>query len=265
MISLKSLSFSYGKKEILEQIDLKIDKGDFLGILGPNGSGKSTLLKLINGILNPTYGSVTIKGRDVREYSTRQRARLLSYIPQNVPVYFPFSVYETVMAGRFPYIGYLGQGSEKDKEVVLRAMELVEISDIAHRKLTELSGGERQRVAIATCLAQDSEILLLDEPVSNLDIYYQKQILNLLKSLNQEHGKTIVMAVHDINMAYGFCNKSLFLKQGRIAFNGPTKEIMREDVIETVYDTTVVVFEDRGSKVFVPDYTLAQGRVLVDS
>ncbi len=213
MIKLENVNFSYNNREVLKDINLTIQEGELIGILGPNGSGKTTLLKVLAGILHPKAGKVLIKGKFIKHYKDRERAKLVGYVPQYIPSYFQFTVYEAVMSGRYPHLGPFNIYSNQDKEVVERSMELVDVHHISNRKLTDISSGERQRVAIAACLAQDTDIILLDEPISNLDIHYQRKILNTLYSLNKEHQKTIIIVFHDINMAFRFCDKIFFLKK----------------------------------------------------
>ena len=254
MIDMKNLSFSYGNKKVLDKINLSVHPGDFLGILGPNGSGKTTLIKLMNGFLPPDHGEILIKGRALKSYSARDLALLVSYVPQEIPVLFPYTVTEVVMSGRFPHIGPLGRESQRDMEIVARAMETARLNDLADKKMTDLSGGERQRATIAACFAQETEIILLDEPVSALDIRFQKEILNLVSSFNREEGRTVVMAIHDLNTAYRFCNRVVFLQNGSVAFSGETGAVMRQDVIEKVYDTRVLISENRDGRIFIPDF-----------
>lgn len=254
MIEIKNLSFSYGNKKVLDKINLSVHPGDFIGILGPNGSGKTTLIKLMNGFLAPNQGKILINGQPLKHYSVKNLARLISYVPQEIPVLFPYTVTEVIMSGRFPYISHLGRESQKDIEIVAKAMEAAHLNDLADKKMTELSGGERQRATIAACLAQETAIILLDEPVSALDIRFQKEILNLVSSFNSKEGKIVIMAIHDLNMAYRFCNQIVFLRNGCVAFSGETKAVMRQDVIEKVYDTRVLISENRDGRIFIPDF-----------
>lgn len=240
MLQLEKVSFRYNYKEVLNDINLTIKKEEIIGILGPNGSGKTTLLKVLAGILRPQSGKVFIYKKPITEYKPRDRAKLIGFVPQYMSVYFPFTVYETILSGRFPYLGPFNVLSKQDKEAVEKAIELTGIEHIADRKLTEISTGELQRVAIATCLAQDTKILLLDEPVSNLDINYQTKILNILYSLNKTQKKTIVIVFHDINMAIRFCQRIFFLKKGKIVYEVDSPEKIREDIIEDIFDTSII-------------------------
>ena len=253
MIKLERIYFRYHNKEVLKDINLNVKKGEIIGILGPNGSGKTTLLKVLAGILHPQSGKILINNTPLTHYKHRDRAKLIGFVPQHIPAYFPFTVYETILSGRFPYLGPFNILSKHDREAVEKAIELTGIEHIANRKLTEISSGELQRVAIAVCLAQDTEILLLDEPISNLDINYQRRILNALYSLNEKHKKTIVMVFHDINMAIRFCQKLFFLKKGKIVYAVDSPSKIREDVIEDIFDTAIIVFETQNSKIFLPD------------
>ncbi|GAB6161968.1 hypothetical protein JCM12298_11270 [Desulfothermus naphthae] len=253
MIQLEKVSFRYNYKDVLRDISLTIKKEEIVGILGPNGSGKTTLLKVLSGILSPHSGKIFINKKPITQYKPRDRAKLIGFVPQYMPVYFPFTVYETILSGRFPYLGPFNILSKQDKEAVEKAIELTEIEHIADRKLTEISTGELQRVAIATCFAQDTEILLLDEPVSNLDINYQTKVLNILYSLNKTQKKTIVIVFHDINMAIRFCQRIFFLKKGKIVYEVDSPEKIREDIIEDIFDTSIILFESKTSKIFLPD------------
>jgi iron complex transport system ATP-binding protein len=240
-LKVDNLSYKYDELEILEEISFAINQGDFLGLIGPNGSGKSTLLKNINSILKPDKGKVYLDDYDLQELSNKEMAKKLAVVPQNTNVNFNFTVKEIVLMGRAPYISRFKNESEEDFEIAWEAMRLTNVDGLANRSINQLSGGERQRVILARSLAQQPEILLLDEPTSNLDINYQLEIMNLLKKLNCDHDLTLLIILHDLNLASEYCDKLILLKEGKIYAFGSPEEIITEENIEEVYGSRVIV------------------------
>lgn len=211
-----------------------------VGLLGPNGVGKSTLLKTINRILPQEQGSVKVYQRDVAELTIRELARTMSYVPQSTHGAFPMSVVDVIVMGRMPYIGMNITAEDKDK--VFEALQLLELEKLAFKNINELSGGERQRVLIARSLAQNPQVLLLDEPTSNLDVKHQIETLNTLTKIIKKQQLIAIIAIHDINLATMFCDRLLLLKDRRIFSQGRSNEVISRSNLQEVYelDTDIV-------------------------
>jgi iron complex transport system ATP-binding protein len=241
LLRAENCSYSYGHVRALDHISMEFEQGGFYGLLGPNGSGKSTLLRLLTGTFIPGEGEIYIKGKPLSRTRRRDLARLIAFVPQDFHMDFPFTVSEIVMMGRFSYQGLLGRGSERDLQAVSMAMELTRTKELADRPVTNLSGGELQRVVLAQALAQESEILLLDEPTSHLDIKFQLEILELLKELKRSMGLTIISSLHDLNLASLYCHHLFFMKKGRLITHGPVEEVFTEEIITGVFDAPVKI------------------------
>lgn len=211
-IQLKDVTFGYDPAHpVLDHISLMVPNGTFLALVGPNGAGKSTLINLLAGLLKPQSGVLSIDGIDLGTYPRGQLARKVAVVRQEFVPAFGFSVVETVMMARTPYYSQLGFETEADREIVADALDLTDTAQFASRPLADLSGGERQRVFIARALAQDTPILLLDEPTSFLDLRHQVGTYDLLKSIQCDKGRTIIAITHDINLAAQYCDQALLL------------------------------------------------------
>ena len=235
------VGFSYNGERVLHNVTFDVQPREFVGLIGPNGSGKSTMLKLIDGILSPQEGTIHIHGVPVRQMARDALARIIAVVPQESPMIFPFTVQEVILMGRAPHLGKWRFEGEKDFAVVHRAMEMTETLYLAGRSMNRLSGGERQRVLIARALAQEPQLMLLDEPTAFLDIRHQVEFFNLIKLLNTDQGLTVLAVTHDINLASLYCNRIILLKEGRIEANGRPGEVITEDHIQSVYKTPVTV------------------------
>ncbi len=244
MIDLRSISFRYRQDWVLQDISFKIDRGEFIGVIGPNGSGKSTLLKTLCRLHSPQKGEILLDHVLLKEMSQREIARKIAVVPQEAYSLFPFRVIEIVLMGRSPYLKTLMFEGPNDLEVAKRAMDWTEIFAISERFIDELSGGERKRVFIARALAQEPEVILLDEPTANLDIHHQLDFLNLILNLNREKGMTIIMASHDLNIASEYCDRLILLQKGRIYKMGSPREVITRQNIEEVYGCEVWVDEN---------------------
>ncbi|MCL1972690.1 MAG: ABC transporter ATP-binding protein [Endomicrobia bacterium] len=241
MIEIKNIHAGYSKKEILKNIDCSIAKGSFAGIIGRNGAGKSTLLKVLCGLLKPFSGQIFINGHDVYASSKKILSKTVSFMPQNIETNFPFTVEEFVMLGRYPYMNIFKIPSQKDYAAVNEVLKFAGADVFAKRYINELSGGEKQRVLIAQTIAQETDIIIFDEPTSHLDIGSQADILNILRVLNKKYGKTIVVTLHDLNAAGEFCDFLILMEEGSIRNTGHPEKVLNYKDIEQVYKTTVVV------------------------
>lgn len=239
MIEVNSVSFRYHKAWVLENISFRAEKGEFIGVIGPNGSGKTTLLKMLYRLLAPQKGEILLESVPMKKMDRADIAKRIAVVAQETHLLFPFTVLETVLMGRSPYLGNLMFESEKDLEAAKKAMEWTNILPFSERPLDELSGGERKRVFIARALAQEPEVMLLDEPTANLDIHHQIDFLDLILTLNRERGLTIVMASHDMNMASEFCDRLILLRRGRIYQMGTPGKVITRENIENVYGCEV--------------------------
>jgi iron complex transport system ATP-binding protein len=241
MIEVNSIFFRYLEDWVLQDVSFQVGKGEFIGVIGPNGSGKTTLLKILYRLLSPQRGEVLFERVPLKKMSQRDIAKRIAVVAQETYPVFPFRVIEIVLMGRSPYLGHLMFESEKDLEIAKKAMEWTEILPISERPIDELSGGERKRVFIARALAQEPEVILLDEPTANLDIHHQIEFLDFILALNRERGLTIIMASHDLNLASEFCDRLILLQKGEIFKIGSPKEVITRENIERVYGCGVWV------------------------
>jgi iron complex transport system ATP-binding protein len=241
MIEVDSIFFRYHQDWVLQDVSFQLRKGEFVGVIGPNGSGKTTLLKILYRLLSPQQGQVFFDRLSLKEMSRGEIAKKIAVVAQETYPAFPFRAIEMVLMGRSPYLGHLMFESPKDLEIAKKAMEWTETLPISQRPIDELSGGERKRVYIARALAQEPEMILLDEPTSNLDIHHQVEFLDLVLSLNREKGLTILMASHDLNLASEYCDRLIFLQNGKIYKMGSPEEVMTRENIEKVYGCEVWV------------------------
>ena len=239
MIEVDSISFRYHEDWVLQDVSFRVEKGEFVGVIGPNGSGKTTLLKILYRLLLPQKGEILFELVSMKKMDRADIAKRIAVVAQETHLLFPFSVLETVLMGRSPYLGHLMFESERDLEIAKRAMDLTNILSFSERPMDELSGGERKRVFIARALAQEPEVMLLDEPTANLDIHHQIDFLDLILTLNRERGLTIVMASHDMNIASEFCDRLILLQGGRIYKMGTPEEVITKENIESVYGCEV--------------------------
>ncbi|MGC8979183.1 ABC transporter ATP-binding protein [Caldisericum sp.] len=245
MLRIDNLSTGYEAKEVLKEINLEFSKGFIYAILGPNGSGKSTLLRTIDRILKPKTGTVYLGDIDIRNLSTRDIAKRIAYLPQYSNSTPYISVFEAVLLGRKPYIAF--EPSEKDLDVVEKIIKDFGLTDFAFRKINELSGGEVQKVLIARALTQEPEVLLLDEPVNHLDPKNQIEILQLLRKLTKKLNLITIIVLHDLNLAIGFADYFIFMKNGKIYHMGDSS-IIEPTLLKNVYDINVKIIEVEGRK-----------------
>ena len=247
-IKLITGKLEYNKFDALKDISFEVDTGDMLAIIGQNGSGKSTLLKCMNRILKINQGSIEINERSLSAISPAKLSQIMAYIPQTEEARTGLTVFDTVLLGRKPYIS--GKPSAHDLEFVSELLFRLELEEEAMRTINTLSGGQQQRVFIARALAQQPSILLLDEPIANLDIYHQMKVMKLLRQLSAE-GITVIITIHDINMAARFCNKALMLKQGMVFASGDQSVYVSAN-IEYLYDIEVEVVRYKDNICIMP-------------
>lgn len=238
------MSYVYGQRRkvhALDGVSIAVPRGEIVALLGPNGSGKSTLLRTLSGTVRPSSGRVFLEEKDVHAIPVRERARRIAFVPQQVRVDFPFTVREVVMMGRAPYQGRLGLEHGRDETVVDEAMRRMRVHDLAARRMNQLSGGEAQRVMLAQALAQEADVLLLDEPTSHLDINFQAEIMDLLAALNAERHLTVLLSLHDLNLAMLYCHRVFLLRAGRLHAEGAPAQVITDTAVHEVYGAHVRV------------------------
>jgi iron complex transport system ATP-binding protein len=246
-LGLESVAFAYGRTPILAGMNLAIAQGSITGLLGPNGSGKTTLVRLASAALRPAAGRIALFGDDIASMPARERARRVAVVPQETHPVFEFTVDEIVRMGRTPHLGLLGLEGPRDRRIAREAMELCEVALLAGRPFRALSGGERQRVLLARALAQEARLLLLDEPTAFLDLKHRLAVYALLGQLHREHGLTVVVVSHDINLAARHCDRLVLLRCGAVAADGTPADVLRAEPIRSVYEVEVEVRTDPSS------------------
>jgi iron complex transport system ATP-binding protein len=240
LIEARSLVFSAAEKRIIDGISISVKRGEFVGLVGPNGAGKSTLLRLLIGVLPPAAGEILLEGRRLQAIRLRERARKVSYLSQETTTVFPYPVLDILLMGRYPFLGRFRRESESDLEKARRALAYVGLAGFEERYFNELSGGERQLVLFAKILVQEAELLLLDEPTSNLDIKHQNLFFSMASELTREK-KAVVAAVHNLDIASQYCSRLILVHRGRVAAEGRPEAVLRSDRLDAVYETRTVV------------------------
>ncbi len=240
MIRVHNLSVSFGDVQALHNVNLTVERGEIVGLVGPNGAGKTTLLGAINGLVEPTTGTVLIDGDDVSGLSARELARRVATVPQETSLSFAFPVREVVAMGRTPYRSRFERVSETDRTHTERAMERTDIARFADRSIEEISGGERQRVVLARALCQNAQALVLDEPTASLDIDHQIRTLSLVREFVAE-GRAALCAIHDLSLAARFCGKLVLLAHGKVLAAGTPETVLTEEHIERAFGTSAAV------------------------
>lgn len=244
ILQFSGVSFSYHEdRPFIDEISFSISNGEFIGLLGANGSGKSTILKLASGILRPSRGAIDLWNKPVLSYRNRDRAKLLSYLPQVLDINIPFTVKEVVGMGLYPYDIMPPLSADE-------ALEMVGLSGNAGSVITNLSGGERRRVYIAMTLLQGAGLVLLDEPLANLDIRYQMELLRLLRDLRSKRGITTVMALHDINIALQF-DRLMVIRDGKIIGTGTPDEIIQQGLLKKAFDIDIEIMREETGGVYI--------------
>jgi iron complex transport system ATP-binding protein len=251
ILEAEGLSFSYATSAVLRQLALGLPAGSFCGLIGPNGSGKSTLLRVLAGVLAPSEGRITLRGRSLASIPPRERATSIGYVPQQQRSVFPFTALEVVLTGRTPYTSRFRFESEKDRAIALAALEDVGAAHLASRPITQLSGGEQQMVSVARALAQNASLLLLDEPAAALDLKHRAKLSGSLLRLREERGLSALVVTHDLQSLESSFDRLFVMREGRIVAEGTPREVLKEAVLAQAYDDPGVRTGEIGGRIFV--------------
>jgi iron complex transport system ATP-binding protein len=249
-LMIQDVVFSYASTPVLDDITLELTPQETLAIVGPNGAGKSTLIKCIDGLLKFQKGSIFLDDKNIKKMGRAEIAKYIGYVPQTSKHLFPFTVFDMVLLGRRPHLNW--RNSRGDILNALKALRLLNIEDLAMRNFNEISGGQQQKVIIARALAQEAEVLLLDEPTSNLDILHQLEVMELIKRLVSDIGVSAIISVHDLNLASTYSDKVIMLKRGKIVAAGDPFSVLTNENIASVYSVEVAVKNERGRPYIVP-------------
>ncbi|GLI10057.1 iron ABC transporter ATP-binding protein [Paenibacillus tyrfis] len=249
MVEVRNVTKTYGNKRVVDQVSVKVNKGSITAFIGPNGAGKSTLLSMMSRLLTRDEGEVWIEGKEIGQYKSGELAKKISILKQSNHIGIRLTVRELVSFGRFPYSQ--GKLTKEDWAFVEEAIRYMELEDMQHKYIDQLSGGQRQRAYIAMVIAQNTEYILLDEPLNNLDMKHSVQIMKVLRRLVDELGKTIVIVIHDINFASCHADYIVALKDGKLVREGPTAEIIEESVLKDIYDMDIHIEDINENKICV--------------
>lgn len=239
-VGVRNLVVDRGDRRVLDGVDLDVERGEFLAVVGPNGAGKTTLLRTVSGGLTPTEGRVTVAGDPIHDLPSRAGSRLVATVPQEAPLSFDFDVRTAVEMGRTPHVGRFEGFTGHDRRAVDRALARASVDSLADRPVTSLSGGERRRVLVARALAQDTPVVLLDEPTASLDVAHAVRTLELVRDLRSE-GRTVLAAIHDLNLAARFADRIAVLADGVVEAVGPPASVLSESTLATAFDVEAVV------------------------
>ena len=239
--AVEKLSYAYGSQAVLQDLSFSVAQGEMFIVIGPNGAGKTTLIKLMVGITKIQKGRIEILQTSLADYTPKKLAQVSAYVPQGLPIGFPFTVEETVLLGRTPHQQVLGFASQNDLEIAQQAMAFTEVAHLARRKLDQLSGGEQQRVLIARAICQQPQVILLDEPTASLDLSHQIRIMDLMEKLKTEKGVTVIMVSHDVNLAAMYADQLLLLKAGKIVCIGSPSAVLNFETLEETYGCKLLV------------------------
>lgn len=255
MFKIENLTVAYDARRVLQGVSLEVAAGEIVTLIGPNGAGKSTLIRAVSGVVPVEAGEVSIDGQSLKQLSTTERARRLAVVPQarNLPP--AFTVYESVLLGRTPYLGWFGHASPADHERVRHALDQTQMLMLAERRVGELSGGEQQRVLLARALAQDTRVMLLDEPITHLDLKHRERLIGLIRELAAHKELAILMVLHDLNLAAMYADRIAMLVEGQIQSMGTPSEVLTEANLKRVYEISVHVIPhpEYGVPLVLPD------------
>jgi iron complex transport system ATP-binding protein len=260
VLDIQSLTVAYYDHVVLHNLDLTVQEGEVLAMVGPNGAGKSTLIRALSGVQPLRSGRMTLQGKELNRLSSMERARLLAVVPQARQLPGAYTVYQTVLLGRTPYLSWLGSAGQVDHQSVRQALEHTLTISLAERRVGELSGGEQQRVLLARALAQDAPVLLLDEPTTHLDLQHQSNLLNLVRKLAQEKSLTVLMVVHDLNLASLYADRVALMVEGSIFACGLPGDVLTSENLSSVYHVPVSVIPhpEYGKPLILPDGMLGK-------
>jgi iron complex transport system ATP-binding protein len=238
---LDNICFSYGIRNVIDNLSISINSGCFHAILGPNGCGKTTLLDLLSGFIRPGSGKIRFNGQNISAYGKRHLSRLIALVPQEYRLNFPYTVREVIAMGRYPHQARFSHPTARDMQIVGNALEICGAEELSDRFITELSGGEKQRVIFARAVAQETSVLLLDEPCASMDVKHALRILNVALEQVRKKGVTVIAVMHDINLAARFADNLIFMKQGRRIASGPARDSLDSKIIQEVFDVESLV------------------------
>jgi ABC-type cobalamin/Fe3+-siderophores transport systems, ATPase components len=248
------VSLAYHGAAVLRDVDLTVHAGELLGLIGPNGAGKSSLIKVLSGIARPAKGTVSFQGRPLEELRDRERGQQIAVMSQNPHAGFAYPVYDVVAMGRYPHKRSWEPLDTRDRRVIKEALETAGVAHLSQRPITKLSGGEKQRVFLARALAQEPQLLLLDEPTANLDVRYQLEIFALIRRLNQERQLTVVLAIHDLAMAMRFCDRLAMMSAGRLVAAGAPEDVLTAELVREVFGVEAHIERDPKTGLVRIDY-----------
>ena len=255
MLRLNNISVSYGKVRVLNGVTLDVQSGEVVALVGPNGAGKSTLIRAVSGVVPMQTGEARVNGVALHKLSTMERARYLAVVPQARSLPPAFTVYESVLLGRTPHLGWLGRAGEGDRQRVQRALEQTQLLPLAKRYVGELSGGEQQRVLLARALAQDTPVMLLDEPTTHLDLQHRESLIRMIRDLALKKNLAILMVLHDLNLAALYAQRVALLVAGRLEATGTAAEVLTEARLSQVYQmpVRVILHPEYGTPLVLPN------------
>jgi iron complex transport system ATP-binding protein len=262
MLQVHELHFRYKNTAVLTDVRIELNKGEVLSIVGPNGAGKTTLLKCIVRIFKPDAGRVLINGIETGNMRRIDLAKCVGYVPQSSPSKFPIAVFDAVLMGRRPYVTW--KPSKKDLQIVADLLKVMGLEEFALRDFDQLSGGQKQKVLLARAFAQDTHILLLDEPTSNLDLRHQLEVMEMISRMVKKKGAGAILAVHDLNLASRFSDTIVMLNAGKIFCKGRPRDVMTAENIRAVYGVEVTINQDNGAPYILPIRAVEQTEVISD-
>lgn len=252
-LEINNLTVNYDKRLALQGIDFVMHAGQIMGLIGPNGAGKTTLIRAVSGVLPLAAGRIHVEGRDLKQLSPTERARRLAVVPQARSLPPAFTAWETVLLGRTPYLNWFGQTSQVDEEDARLAMQQTDTLELMERRVGDLSGGEQQRLLLARALAQGAPILLLDEPITHLDLQYQVHFLDLVRKLVKEQQLTVLIALHDLNMVARYTDQTLLLVGGEQRACGATEDVLQDRLLSDAFNLIIESHAVEGAgRVFLP-------------
>jgi iron complex transport system ATP-binding protein len=254
-LEIQKICLGYGQRAVVKDLSFELHRGELLGLVGPNGCGKTSIIKSLSRVMANSSGRILLDGKDLSAISRNELARLIGVVPQNPQLPDTFTVFEVVVLGRNPHVGLFSGESTRDIDIVRQAMEKTGITHLAKRRIGELSGGEKQRVTIARVLAQEPQIILLDEPTANLDIAQQLEILDMIAEMCRENNLAGLIAIHDLNVAAQYCTRIIMLKNGQIYAEGSPCEVITAENVRKVFgaETTIYPHPENNLPVVLPN------------